>query len=314
MDNRKALNEFIEKVNNGEKSFVVILNNDSSVHFMSCKHGAAEYYFYCKQYEVSKFRNLDNKYEIAAVVSNGKIYIVDWYVFGIYSFEVAKEKDSFPECIVNFDWFVRDINNYLINDVYPEYYAGFNATKTDNENLQEENMKKVARTVLFAKKEINYDVTGINGVSRDDTVEMLCCNSDFRSVCLAILEEQKDHINYLKIREELIRSLIDSGKAAADWEIEMANAINETGAKTVMVEFEFNGKTESEKFECEKLIHILIDNDYFSDYNFPTSNAGKSVLKKLGASAYYYSPETNLYAKNIKSISFRGKKIYERKD
>ena len=27
---------------------------------------------------------------------------------------------------------------------------------------------------------------------------------------------------------------------------------------------------------------------------------------------YYYTPETNLYANNIKSISFRGKKIYER--
>lgn len=314
MDNRKAFNEFVAKVINGEESFVITADKDMSVHFMSCPHGAARYFFYCKQYGESNFRNLDNKYEIAAVYARNNIYVVDWFAFGIYSFEVEQNKEQFPDCVVDIDYFVKEFNGLLFNGVYPKYYEELQPTKANAEYLIEENMIKTARNILLGHKPMNYDTKSITGITRDRAVEMLCRDTTFLPICREVLDEQKELIDYLKSRETFINELIANGKAAAEWEIKLAEAIGGTSAKTVIAEFELNGKTAEAKIETERIMWNLIGNDYFSDYNFPTSVIGKQLIKELGASEYYYTPETNLYAKNIKSISFRGKKIYERCD
>lgn len=310
MEIYKSLYEFVEKVNAGEKSFVIVFDNNDSIHFMSCKHGDAEYFYGCRKYEVSKFRNLDNEYGIVAIVVKEKIYVIDWMAFRIYSDK--RRSEQLPENVIDFDVFTAEMNRVLFDVVYPDYYKKFKTTKANAENLIEENMMKAARRKLFTGKDSNYDVKKVTGISKDRTAEMLCDNSNIKDICLEVLEAQNGLIDYIKSRDEFIQNLIDSGKAAQHWEISLADAVNLTEAKTVMVEFEFNGKTAETKIESEKILDALIDNDFFNTYDFPTASGGEKFLKSIGASSYYHSPETNLYPKNIKSISFRGKKVYER--
>lgn len=110
MENYDKLNEFAAKVNAGEKQFVVTTGNDG-IHFISCQHGELDYFYACKKFESSDFRNLDNKYEIVAIVANGTIYIVDWMIFSIFSFE--KKKEFLPENVVDLDEFVKELAGYF---------------------------------------------------------------------------------------------------------------------------------------------------------------------------------------------------------
>ena len=306
MENYDKLNEFAAKVNAGEKQFIVTTGNDG-IHFISCQHGEVDYFYACKKFESSDFRNLDNKYEIAAIVANGTIYIVDWMIFSIFSFE--KKKEFLPENVVGLDEFVKELNHFLFDVAYPEYYANLK-TATSEEILDKNTMLKSARRKLFTGKENEYDYRKINGITRNIAAEMLCDNSDIKTVCFEILESQRNAIDYNKSRKEYIQSLIDGGNAAQHWEISLADAINLTEAKTVIVEFELNGKIAETKMDCVKIISALIDDDYFSSWDFPSMRGGGEFLMKFGVESRFSSER--LYPKNIKSISFRGKKIFER--
>lgn len=308
MNSRDVFNNFMEHIKNGEQSFVLMTDRNTSVNFISAQHGAATYYYSCKTYGQDDFLGLRHEYEIAAIYANGKLYVIDWLAFDAYTYSVKNSDELAEISIVDFYKMLAEINDYLRKVAYPTYYKELKATMHDDEQMIDKNIIRMARYKMLDR---DLQDRSITEVSQDKAAKMLCYAMDFNAICREVLDEQRSHIDYIKSLEERIDSITE--ESVEPWEIEIATALKNIEAKTVIIELELNGKSGEIKIECEKLIDILVKKDYFSDYNFPNTKEGKSLIKKLGASEYHYTPETNLYAKNIKSITFRGKKIYERK-
>ena len=125
--------------------------------------------------------------------------------------------------------------------------------------------------------------------------------------------DNRDSITKIKLQKELIEKYIEEKSVVEDWEIELARSINNLKANYVNIEFNFNGNIGTEKINPKKIIRILIDNDYFSDYNFATSKSGDKLLKTLGVSNTYNKRETWLTCKHITKITYGRKTLYERK-
>lgn len=314
MGKLERLYDFIEKVNAGEESFSYTNNYGRNIHFISCKYGNAKCFFACEGNETGDFISTGYEYKLVAIVACGKIYVVDWWTpFNIW----YNAKDiELPENVIDFFGFNEEMNRILFDDIYPDYYEKLKTTKTNSERFNEERMIPATRQKIFTGKENIIYCRETRGITSDETIRMLCNNLTIQDVGIEILEKQKETIDYIKSKDEIMQNLIDSGKVAQPWEISLANSINSAEAKTVNVEFEFNGQTATVKLEGEKILSVLIYDRNFDCYDFPSRSIGEKFLYSIKAYSCYhcYSKEKwkELRPTHIKSISFRGKKIYEK--
>lgn len=304
------LNNFVKDVTNNKTDFTLVLNeNGVKIHFISCQHNNARYYYGCMDYEDRGFKGVDNEYKLAAIVANDKIYVLLWsYVSGSYIIN-DKDKGCLPRNVTDFYDFVAELNDQLLNKYYPTYYSELEV-KTNMNNCS---VSDVARIRLLSNK-IDYNKKEISKFEAGQVSEILCDYTSLKSACIDWLDTQKDKIRCIKSKEVDIDNLIQNNKTdhqiAEEWEINLANAVNDTSAKTVDVEFKINAKKGEIRVKCANLIKNLITKTSFGSYDFNVScSTGEAFLKKLEVG---YEFDTKLYCKHIKSISFRGRKIYER--
>lgn len=317
--------EIAEKIKNGEREFSIKPSNFEDcdgriIDIISAKRGNAICYYAVKNIledEVYSIGYHAGTYEMFAIYVNGYIYISNLFSIDFWGNIKKDEKDALLEKgIILFDDFSNDLDKMFMEVAYPRYYDSFVPTKITkdyvitDERISEKMWLDEARNIIlhgFVDKERN----NIDGLSKNRILKMLCLGQDHNSVFQEALEKQKEKIDMIKSRNEYIDYAIKTGKAAEKWEIRLADAINNVDAKTVNVEFEFNGKTAETKIECDRLIYNLVRKNYFSSYNFQNEKLGKQLLQSIGADNYL-NHDRNIYAQNIKSVSFRGKKIYER--
>lgn len=108
-----------------------------------------------------------------------------------------------------------------------------------------------------------------------------------------------------------IREDVDNSEVALLWERKIADGIGGVEAKTVTVEFELNGRKTSAKINPETIIRKMIDNDYFSGYDFEVVKRGDELIKKLGAKEWGET-ENVLRCRNITKITYGRKELYVR--
>lgn len=147
----------------------------------------------------------------------------------------------------------------------------------------------------------------------DDIAKMICGYMSIEDEANERFANTREFIIKAKLRQELIEKYIEEKSVVEDWEIELARSINNLKANHVNVEFNFNGNIGTEKIDPKKIIRILIDNDYFSGYNFATSKSGDKLLKMLGATNEFNKIDTWLTCKHITKITYGRKTLYERK-
>ena len=312
------IEQFVEKVKSGEQSFTI--QNERGVdvtHFVRFKNGQADCYLASGRLFDEHFGLPRHSYRIAAIVSGGKIYIVDWVVFGIILSDRKLAIESMKD-VVDFDEFNERLNETLYNIILPKYYdvLSIDTPVTEYYERNEQEVKTEARKRLFHISTETLESFGkrwIDKISTNQAARMLYNESDVGKIYLENFEKQKDSIANFKLNQIAVQALIDSGVAAEDWEIAIADALAETAAKSVMVEFSANGKTGTARMESEKLLYIMAYRGYFDEYSFSSTKEGNNLLRSLDIPKFG-DLEERLCLCNIQSIYFRGIKIYERKD
>ena len=111
-----------------------------------------------------------------------------------------------------------------------------------------------------------------------------------------------------KSLSEKIRDLMSNPETASDRELKIAEGLRSVNAKTVVVEFEMNGKRASGKMTPLTILSKLRRNDNFDSYDFEVTKQGEEILKDLGAGSYW--SENALRCKHITKITYGKKELY----
>lgn len=306
----KILSQFIEKVNDGEREFE-IQNNV----FMSRKNGNAIYYYVFN--DIGKDDHLfitgwygKQNYELCAIFSKGKIYLSPCYAFDKYQ-NIA----DLPEKVINMREFVEQCNNELRGKIYQDYYNIIHADpiEPDVDYLGDIINRCRWKMVSDIEESEAYSAPKSVEFTDNDAFVMLAYGNTLDIAYGEILDREYKKILGRKQKNLTEEKLIIEGKVASPWEIRMAKAIKETAAKTFTIVFEFKGKTASAKIKKEELKGVFAHNNYFSCFNFVSRAEGKKLLQELNASDISWKNSDNcIYLKNIKTISYKTKTIYDR--
>lgn len=300
------IEEFINKVLTIDKSFN--LSEDSLIyHFMQDNVGEARYIY--GDYGGNDFyTQLNNKYQVVAIVKGEVVYIVDRFMFGLYN--VDPDSIELPENTMFLDDCVKMFNQGFGYSDFPKWYAGLEPQEVSNLDVYIEDAR---RDLLYNGDTQNPSPESI--FNKDNVASMLAGFTTVAEIEGRYLDDRKQqYINY-KTKNTAISQLIAQGKAVEPWEVTMSEAVRGVKAKTVTVEFEFKGRTGSGKLKPSSLMKELVDKWCIHSYAFVSAKAGEQLIKELGAeNAPWRDNENALTCKNITKITYGRKVLYERSE
>lgn len=289
-----------------------IKDSDRYIRLIKDYIGEAEFIYAAHTYNEERAIDINNKFELVAIYLKSKMtcYIVDEFFFGIY------RSDDFDDLINIRKWsgYVQHMAEYQQETVFPKFYESIEPVESND--YAESDLRNWARRKLLGderwKKFIKVNVIEGSEISGNDCAKIVTGYYNADDVCVSALNRKHDGYIGMKTRQTAIDNYIANNCAATDNEIRLANVLNELDAQTITVEFTNNGKFAAEKIALDTVICKLINEDYFSTYDFPTRDKGKKILSALDASDSLWNDKKCLYASDITKITYRGKAIYER--
>lgn len=310
----KTLTAFVQKLNAGEREFEI--NNEKTSDycvFMSRKNGNAVYYYGYHGYKPENYISTDGvKYELCAILSDGKIYLIRFYPFHI---GYGSDGEDFPENVCLLSDFVKSCNAYLNGKSYADFYNIIVAEPAETDVDRYDTMKFTARRLLIGRDQSDdpYSPSEKLEFTADDAARMLVYGNTLDIAVGEILDANYEKIKRRKENNLRMEKEISDGKLYAPWEETLADAIRDNDAKTLTAVFSLHGKTATEKISRDELIRVFCQDAAFSKWNFPTRGAGEKLYESLGASdSCRCEPENTLRLQNIVSLSYRGKPVYTR--
>lgn len=300
------IEEFVNKVLTTDKSFNLSENN-LMYHFMQDNVGEARYIYGDYGGDVF-YAQLNNKYQVIAIVKGEVVYIVDRFMFGLYN--VDPDSIELPENTMFLDDCVKMFNQGFGYSDFPKWYAGLEPQEVSNLDVYIEDAR---RDLLYRGGVQDPSPDPIFDI--DNVASMLAGFATVAEIEGRHFDDRKQqYINY-KTKNTAINQLIVQGKAAEPWEIAMAEALRNIKAKTITVEFEFQGRTGSGKFKPSVLISRLIYKYSIGSYEFASSKAGQQLITELGAedTSWRYN-ENALTCKDIVKITYGRKVLYKRSE
>ena len=283
-------------------SFQMCGKGGNYYYFMQCKVCDATYIFRIDCY--TEPANLTKEAKLTAIVADGLIYLIDDFCFGrLLSYE------DFPAGVQLFSDKLKEINNEVNLVIIREFFDGL-PTNLIKAPKRLDYLKQLARKILLEGEENPYTKTLDPIFDESDLCKILCGQMDMKEEALERLNAKRDVWVEKKGAASQLETYFQSPDLIAPWEQEMANALANTEAVQVVVEFTFNGITDSIKAEPDTIRHLLAEKDDFSYWNFSVAKEGEAFLKKLGVSNSASS--TKLYCFHITRILYRGKPLYER--
>lgn len=313
----RLIDVFVEKALNDKGSFEISIKEKSlkdtiNYHFLQSNVGKARYIYGMKSWNDEKFYSkVDLKPKLIAIVSEGIVYIVDEFFLGVYNYN--QKETWLPKDTKRFDEVVKEINEYVSNKIFVDFYNALDIENiTDKYTIEE--CKKRARNYLFSKEpNASFEDEKVNAIfNENDIANSICGFIDIETEANKRLDSKRAEWILKKSINEKIRNLMKDSETAFDWEIAIAEGIRSVDAKTVIVEFELNGKRASEKITPDNIIRILRTNDYFSGYNFKIAKNGNELLKDLGAESGWNSKNA-IRCEHIVKITYGKKELYVRK-
>ena len=313
----RLINVFVEKALNNKGSFEISIKEKSlkdiiNYHFLQSNVGKARYIYGMKRWNDEKFYSkVDLKPELVAIVSEGIVYIVDEFFLEVYKYN--QKETLLPKNTKRFDEVVKEINEYVSNKIFVDFYNALDVKDiTGKDSIAE--CRKCARDYLFSKEpNASFENEKVGRVfNENDIANFICGFIDIKTEANKRLDAKRAEWISKKSINEKIRNLMKSSETAFDWEIAIAEGIRSVDAKTVIIEFELNGKKASEKITPDNIIRALTTNDYFSGYNFKIAKNGNKLLEDLGAGSCSWDKNT-LRCEHIVRITYGKKELYVRK-
>lgn len=314
----RLIEKFTEEVFKNKGSFTIKIPHDNkegykTYHFLQDEVGKARYvYGFSDYYHDDFYAQLDVKPKIIAIVSDGNIYVLDVFFLDIYVY--GNDKVTLPKNVFILGEYTAEQNENISNTIFPEFY---NKLKTDENSItdSEKELKEKARNFIFSKSADLPNVELKPLLNVQDIAHILCGFTDFEKEVKERLDRDKEQWIRKKSTNKKIKSLMENSETAACYEIEIADGIRSVRAKTVTVEFELNGKIASAKINPDTIIRKMIQDDYFSGYDFEIAKRGDELIEKLGARKWRSINNDNelLTCKNIIKITYGKKELYVRK-
>lgn len=311
----KLLEDFVKKVMETYETFKLDENEGRNagrrIVFIQNKFGNVRYiYSIHSYYNKNTFHtSLIQKPTIVAIIVSEKIYIVDTVFFSLYGENLSELK--IPENTYFFYDERRKRNEYIENNIFQPFYNDLKPVLITDKNTIYKCHYFAREILLSINLSIPEPCFGVN-FTQDEFAMELCGLIDLEEEAKKKILKEKDKWIYQKSFFTQVQKYINEKEDVEEYELQIAESLRETGARTVKVEFTFNEKTDSIKIKSHKLINILICNDYFSEHDFEVHKEGEAFLKQLGASAVGYN-KNNLKPKHISKIIYDRKTIYEAK-
>ena len=119
------------------------------------------------------------------------------------------------------------------------------------------------------------------------------------------------HEGKIKAETERIKELVleNPETVLEDYEQKIVDGLHNVDAKTVQVEFLYDGKAATGKVNRDTILRMLSQNDYFSSFNFTTVKSGEKIISELGAGTW--RADNPLTCKHIVKITYGKKVLYQ---
>lgn len=308
----RLIDKFVERVITTTESFEVETgegNNKTYYFFIQANVGKARY-IYCEYSyrERNFYTKIDLKPELVAIISDGKIYIVDDFKLDVW---YDSEEIVLPENTYKFNDVVKKENNYVETVVFPDFYNTLKEEEITDEDILT-SCKKRARNLLLTNRPKTKEISIEPMFTEQDIVNSLCGFVDLKTESIVRLKENENKWVNKKSSLKKVEELMKNHIGVETYELKIAEGIKSVEAKTIMVEFNLNGKSASAKINPNTLIMKLINKDYFSRYDFEVSKSGDALIEKLGAVIYRSNKDGKevLTCKHITKITYGKKTLY----
>lgn len=303
---KELLEKFTEIVlKDTEESFVLRVKDRKSIttySFMQRKVGKAKYIYHAYSWYREVLTDTTEKYEFIAVVSEKTVILKNKYVFGIIR---NCENDCLPLNVRILNDSSSEFSEKVKKEIFNPF---FDVLRIEGVKVNEKELRELARKAILSGR-FNYylSLSENNIFDSDDYFKYLCGFLNIKKEGFKRLKEKKKNWKEEKARQLKIRNLIDFGKVVENWELELAKAIQNTEAQTVLVTFNVGNNIVSAKIERDKILSHLLDDKEYDWWDFVNRQEGKVLLT-------YLLDEYNLKleSKHILKITYRKKVLYER--
>ena len=329
----ELLKQFKEKVLSTNESFTLKINHSGYrdgyryYHFMQSIVNNVKLIYGSNKYG-NEYSYMENgfKFELCAIVKVNTIYIIDEFLFNVYSYKYDENKSRLQELkkerINLFSLYKESVYEQIKETTFKEFYDRLNISdKVDGilfDNNKFNNYKRNAMSIILSDKEIEEFRLNYQILNTDYTyIKHLCDVENIFDVAMEVFnkEHNKNIILNDKIMREVIKHIIaNKENYFTENELNLIKAIKqlkEINCKNVVAQFEFNEKKDSAKISLDRIEQVLIRDDYFSKWLFITSKEGERIYKSLGIN---YSNENQFKCDKITKIIYRSKDVYTRKD
>lgn len=307
MKDNRVINVFVEKALSTLGSFDITSsdshNYKTNYHYVQDNVGKAKFiYGICGYSDDSISSKINNKLEIAAIVSEEMVYIVDRFKVGGYYIEL-------PENAIDFAFELRTKITDFKERIFPTYIDSLPVHEIPQK--RENQIKEKARDYVLEGITNPYSIIQFPEIiNEQDIVDDLCGRICLEDEILKYLEERREIWIDTKSEIEAIKKYMKSPDILSDWEARLSKSVNNIDAKYLTVEFELNGKKAQGKLAPRMILEKLKDNDLFCDYNFNTTVNGEKLMNELDASRRWNDGKERIFCKHISKITYGRKVIY----
>ena len=308
-----TLKEFKEKALSQENSFLL---NDRHGKILCVKVpiGQAEYIYTMREWLNMKdiVTDISDKLEMTAILKNGNIYMFKPYNV------MDRYDEEYPENVYHIrDTYLENVNLQIKKNVFDSLYDELEIVPlTESEEL---NCLNIARESLIYDKNIdeyilNRQMGNIEKINAQKFADYLCGIINLEEEMRKDFNSKKEMWVKLKSSMERIKELVFKMPETVleEYEQRIVDGLHSVDAKTVQVEFLYNGKSAIGKVEKDVILRILATNDYFSDYSFTTMKSGEKIIKELGAGTCRIN--NPITCKHINKITYGKKVLYEKNE
>ena len=307
------LKQFKEKVLSTENPFLL---NDGSGKILCVKVpiGQATYVYTMREWLDGKeiVTDISDKLELTAIVKENTIYVILPYEI------MTKSTEEYPDNMFRIgDEFLEKFKLRIKKEVIDKMYEELDIPVL-SESIEDE-CKKIARWVLVDKKDIHEYVemrvnANIGEISIQKFADSLCGIINLEENARDEFKAHQEMWKKIKAETERIKELVlkNPETVLEDYEQKIVDGLHSVDAKTVQVEFLYNGKTATGKVNRDTILRMLSQNDYFSSFDFTTMKSGEKIISELGAGTW----RTNnpLTCKHIVKITYGKKVLYQKNE
>lgn len=295
------LQEFKEMVLSNEVQFD-LQNDGKAMFFVKRRIGKATYIMGGHSY-YGNFK-LDTELKVQAIEADGVIYITDSYAF------YPIKEEEYPSNVFCFNSKLKEFNNYVSTVLFKAFYDALPIRELTP--TEENYVSEITRNTILKDDGAVKDITLEDIISEEKFAKYISGDFNVEDYAKLFFEKRKDSFIEKKSIAHRLSERIAEKHNTFEWEIKLAKSLKELDAKTVNVEFTFNGKVASEKVQKERLLSMLYHKGYFSGYDFDNRKKGEVLLKELDCGNWRHGEKEVLECKHITSITYGKKIVYNR--